>query len=364
MTLRSLFAIGVLVTGALCSAQPGTQIRTFPSPSAVNGLAFANDSLWGATFLATPPLLYEFDRKTGAVLTTVQSSYTFPFGMGFDSKRNQLVVTSASHGTVARLDASGQVTTSFATPTGLPVGVAYDAKRDAYWVADWSADQLHAMDATSGAVLRSPFDLTSISATRVADLGFSDENDLVVLVDRDRNAAFLLTAADPPTLRGQFPLAAMTSNARGCAIDPRTQTLYTNDGGSAVFEVDLGLPRVGSADQVSVGTTLSINWIATGSPNRAYAAAASFLEGRLPLGSRQFPLRLDPLFTLSQQLPALFPGFVGTLDSAGTASGAVVVPAVPTLAGIPFYVAFVTLAPQSPLGIGDISGAAKISIVP
>jgi hypothetical protein len=150
---------GLVIMALPAGSQMGAVLNKFPAPDDVYGLAVAGDSLWGATFLDSPPMLYEFDKKTGAVLSSLQQAYTYPFGMGWDSRRNQFVLTSASHGTVARVDSSGLITASFAVPTSGSVGVAHDWARDGYWVADWSADKLYLMDAVSGSTLQPAFDL-------------------------------------------------------------------------------------------------------------------------------------------------------------------------------------------------------------
>ncbi|MBN2489879.1 MAG: hypothetical protein JXQ29_03405 [Planctomycetes bacterium] len=356
-----------LVLALPAAGQIGTVLKKFPSPDDVYGLTVVGDSVWGATFLDTPPILYEFDKKTGAVLSSLTHAYTYPFGLGWDSRRMQFVLTSASHGTVVRVDRTGQVTASLKVPTSASVGVAYDWARDGYWVTDWSAKLLYLMDAVSGATLQPPFDLKGPGATRASDVGFSSENDIVVVVDRDTEAAFLFDAGSPPTLRNIVSLkaAAIPLGAKGAAIDPRRQTLYTDQTSTpyTVLEIDIGLPRVEASDTVAVGKTLAIAWTATASPGRVYQAGASLAEGMgFVLGSRYLPIRLDQLFWLSLANPVLFSKFSGVLDPGGTAAGGVTIPAVPMLAGIDFYLAFVTVWPAAPSGIEAFSGAWKVSI--
>jgi hypothetical protein len=72
------------------------------------------------------------------------------------------------------------------------------------------------------------------------------------------------------------------------------------------------------------------------------AAALGTLQG-IPIGKlRRIPLDPDPLFFLSMQVPAIFSGFQGILDTWGRASPAVNVPAIPQLAGIRIFLAAVT----------------------
>ena len=346
------------------AAQPGAVLGKFPAPDDVYGLAVVGNSVWGATFLDTPPLLYEFDIKTGKVLSTIQHAYTYPFGLGYDSARNEFVMTSASHGTVVRVNSSGTITTIFKVPTSATTGVAYDANRDAYWAADWSANLLYLMDAANGSTLQPAFDLKSSGCTRASDVGFSAINDLIVIIGRDNETAYLYRAGNPPVFRQAVNLKplAISGGAKGAAIDPRTQTLYT-DGTSTPYEIlriDIGLPRVDAADTVRVGQALTISWTATDSPSFYYQAGAAFGEGKgIRFGKRYFPLVLDTLFSLSINTPSIFNRFGGLLDTGGTAIGSVNVPPIPALAGVKFSLAFVTASAQ---GIKDISGAWRVEI--
>lgn len=366
-TLLSAVVMAALATTAI--AQTGSVLNRYTAPNDVYGLTVAGSSVWGATFLDSPPVLYEFDIKTGNVLSSFTHAYTFPYGLGWDAQRNQFVLTSASHGTVARVDNTGAVTASFNVPTPRSIGVAHDAARDVYWVADWSADLLYQMDATSGSTLQTPFNLAPSGCTRAADVGFSAENDLIVIIGRDNETAYLYDAGNPPIFRRSVDLNPLNirSGAKGCAIAPRRQTLYTDQTSTPLelLEIDLGLPRVEAADTVPVGRTLAITWTAGADAGLVYQAAASFTEGAgVRLGSRYVPLAVDPLFFLSLTTPALFGNFQGQLDGNGTATGFVQVPSIPMLSGQVFYLAFVTVDGNAPQGVKNVSGAWKVDITP
>ena len=62
------------------------------------------------------------------------------------------------------------------------------------------------------------------------------------------------------------------------------------------------------------------------------------------------------------QAPSIFQNFQGTLDTAGTALGAVNVPNVPLLTGFTFSIAWVTVDAAAPFGIEAISGPWQVGI--
>jgi DNA-binding beta-propeller fold protein YncE len=344
----------------------GTELSKFTPPQRVIGTTFVGDSVWGV-YISSPSVLYEFDANTGKVLSSIQSQFAGPYGLGYDSRRNEFVLTAAGPGTIGRVDQTGKVTTVFPCPTTRPIGVAYDPGRDAYWVADWSANVLHLLDATTGKSVQPSFSLSPSGCTRSADVGYSPYNDLLCVIGRDKNQAFLFTAGASPQLRQAISFkTSVPGGARGSAFHPRTQTLWTSSYSSpyAVYEYDAGLPRVKAAPTIKVGGVLAITWVAASSPNMIYQAAASFTEGvrGYSFGSRYLPLALDPLFFLSVSNPAVFQGFSGVTDGAGTAKGAVLIPNAPALAGLFFSIGFVTVNPAAPQGIQDISGPWKVTL--
>lgn len=340
----------------------GTSLSTITTPVRVVGTAPVNDNIAGI-YTSSPSVIYEY-TPSGTLVTSIQHSYTSPYGLGFDRKRNQYALVSASSDDIARVDLAGNVTTVFPAPTSAPIGIAYDSIRDAYWVPDWSANVLHLMDATTGLTIQPSFSLAASGCTRSADAGYSWINDMIAIVGRDQNQMFLYRAGNPPTFVTAFSFSTSIS-ARGSAIPYRTQTTWSSHfSGTRMEEYDMGLPRVVAASTVKVGTPLAVQWVAGASPNMPYQAAAAFVEGTIPIGTRFIPLAPDALFFLSLTQPALFQGMAGTLDGSGNANGQVNVPAIPAIAGVPFSLAFVTIDGSAPQGIGAISGPTRTQIVP
>ena len=78
-----------------------------------------------------------------------------------------------------------------------------------------------------------------------------------------------------------------------------------------------------------------------------------------------FPLDLDPLLLASLSQPAVFQQFVGVLDGSGrTDEPAIAVPDKSGLAGLELQLAFATLDPAAPCGLGPISAARRAVVLP
>jgi len=356
-------------SGPGMDAPPGTLLKGYPQSIQVIGTTFVGDYPWGVT-LSSASVLYEFDLKDGSILQSISHGFASPYGLGYDLRRQEFVMTSASSGLVARVDVAGKVTTAFPCPTTRPIGVAYDQNRDAYWVADWNANVLHVMDATTGSTIQPSFDLRPSGCTKSADVGYDPVNDLLCIIGRNSNQAFLYDVGSAITFRGAVSWTgfSMPGGARGAAFHPRLHTLVTDCYSSpySLYHVDIGLPRVDAAATVGVGKGLPVTWTAGSSPGLFYQGGASFTEGviGMPFGTRYFPLLLDDLFYLSLQVPSIFNNFKGYLDSTGTAAGSVNVPNMAPLNGVIFSLAFVTTASTAPQGIQDISGPWKVTITP
>lgn len=340
----------------------GQVLSTIAAPVQLIGTAEVNGDIAGVT-ISTPSAIYTF-TPSGTPVSTLSHGFNGPYGLGFDTRRREYVMTAAGPGTIGRVDLTGAVTTVFPAPSTRPIGCAYDVSRDAYWVSDWSANLLHLIDASTGVTIQPSFSLSPSGCTRSADVGYSVVNDMIAINGRNTNRMYLFRAGNPPTLVGSFQ-ASSSSPTHGAAIPLREQTIWSGVyQGTRIEQIDSGLPRVVSAPTVSVGTSLAIQWTAGGSAGEPYLAAASFGETGVPIGNRFILLTIDSLFTLSINQPAIFAGMAGTLDGSGNANGAVNVPNIAQLSGIPFSLAFITLDVSAPQQVEAISGPKKVLIVP
>lgn len=120
-----------------------------------------------------------------------------------------------------------------------------------------------------------------------------------------------------------------------------------------------GLPRIGTAVNMSLLDPLQANKI--------YVLAFSFgtMPGIALSDGRIIPLNPDPLFLLTLNYPHAINlvNSVGTLDALGRGLATWTIPAVPQIAGVTLYVAYVTVDPESPNSIGSISPAVPITLL-
>ncbi|MBN2489419.1 MAG: hypothetical protein JXQ29_01025 [Planctomycetes bacterium] len=347
----------------------GTVLTSFQAPPVgkVAGITMIGDSLHVISYpnvFSGFQVIYEMDPNTGAVKSSVTvAGITSYYGLGYDTRRYEFVITSSS-ALIARVSLNGTVTTVWPTPSSRPIGVAYDFGRDAYWVPDHTTNNLYLLDARNGNLLVS-FAIGSQGLTRLAGCGYSAENDLVYTNGRDQDKGGFI---DPNTGRLLFTVThpGGTNVGQGATVYRRWQAPLSGNWNTGInqtiYSYEMGLPRVECSATVKFGTALQIKWVAARDAGRIYAAAASLGEAGFWLGNRRFPLTLDDLFFLSVRAPAIFVGFAGALDTSGEALGAVAVPNVPVLAGIPLAIAFATLDASAPLGIAAISGPQPVLI--
>jgi len=112
-----------------------------------------------------------------------------------------------------------------------------------------------------------------------------------------------------------------------------------------------------------VGSDLGVALRAPGDPGRAYVMAAAFSkEPALQVQGRSIPLAPDPLFVASLTRPDLFIGFTGILDTFARGSATVRIPASGGVAGLRFYLAFVTVDGAGTLR--TVSGARPVTVLP
>jgi len=113
----------------------------------------------------------------------------------------------------------------------------------------------------------------------------------------------------------------------------------------------------------ALGTAYPILLSSPPDPGRQYVLGATFHpEPGFRIGTRTIPLNLDPLFGLSQTVPAIFQKFQGILNASGQAVAFVNIPAVPALKGFSFYVAGVIIDANAPFMIGTVTNAEHVVI--
>ena len=119
-----------------------------------------------------------------------------------------------------------------------------------------------------------------------------------------------------------------------------------------------------------VGGSLAVSFKAPFHAGMGFLAGASFdVPGSLPatfLGNGLvLPMHSDALLIFSLTTPApVFLGYSGTLDANGEATGLIAVPNDPGLASMMFLTGFVVLDPSAPTGVGPMSNAFWMQILP
>jgi len=139
-------------------------------------------------------------------------------------------------------------------------------------------------------------------------------------------------------------------------------TYFLNGQPFQIGATNFGIAPLGSPHP---GSSRPLQLCAPNQPNAAYVMAASFSSTNgIALGcGRVLPLDEDLLLAASISGSHTFPGFIGTLDNLGqTVAPQIVLPPLPSLVGIRFQLAAVTIDPTAPCGIGDISAAVSVVI--
>ena len=112
------------------------------------------------------------------------------------------------------------------------------------------------------------------------------------------------------------------------------------------------------------GGTVDLFLSASGSAKLPYQLGSSLGTGPIPIGTRNLGLSPDALLvvTVFGYLPGIFSGYAGVIDAGGKAKAKINIPSIPALVGVRIHSAFVTLDPQAPFGIRDMSNTASFSI--
>jgi len=348
---------------------PGTKLKEFNLPTPrMHGLTQIGDRLYGNYHTSsTQHEIFELDWTTGAKKATITlSGYpsgAWPYGLGYDVRRNLFVLSDTATNTrgLYLADMSGKITTYFATPGEGNVGAAYDPHRDGYWICAWNFNTLKLYDARNLPSVLMTINLAAVGCTSSAGVAFSPVTAVVYVNSRGSGKGYVF---DPNTGKLLLSYSGVSSGYGSVWWDRWQCPVVAEESIKKVTYKDAGFPRADTGTKVQFGQTLQISWKAGSSASKLYKAAAAMNERTAGIRflNRYFPLALDALFFASIQLPTVFRNFEGILDTNGTAAGAVSVPNVPALVGFTFSIAWVTVDTGAPLGIQAISGPWKVGI--
>lgn len=308
----------------------------------------------------------------GAVTTVGTLPVSITENIAYDQDGSYLVpLIGLSSIMIGKMDSTGTVTTIVPAPAignGKPRGMAVDIATGSYLVGEIPNLFSVRRDGTSSLVIGSVAinnSIDMISDARTGDAIISQQNSLV---------SVNLTLGTMTTIvggfSGCFPGLAY-DRARdawvigGSCATANANLIRVDRAGNATtitaipFPLDVevyGSRNVTAAADPTPGTTFALRFSEPGSAGANYVGAASFLRFPglvLPIGT--VDLAPDALFFLSQSVPALFPGFVGTLGANGSAPAGIVIPNGP-LQGLRFYVSFVTFTGAGLQAIANTAG--------
>ncbi len=308
----------------------------------------------------------------GAVATVGTLPVSFSENLAVDQDGSYLVpLIGLSSIMIGKMDATGAVTTIMPAPSignGKPRGMAVDIGTGSYLVGEIPNLFSVRRDGTSSLVVGSVAinnSIDMISDARTGEAIVSQQNSLVSVnltlgtmttIVGGFNGCFPGLAYD--RTRDAFVMggSCATANANLIRVD-RSGNATTLTAIPFPLDVEVyGSRNVVAAADPTPGTTLALRFSEPGSAGANYVAAASFSHTpgfALPIGT--VDLTPDTLFLLSQNVPALFPGFVGTLGANGTAAAGVVIPNGP-LQGLRFYVSFVTFTGAGLQAVANTAG--------
>ena len=161
--VRRAFIVGALLLGgwALAPAAPGPAAGlagtavlsdSCPTPNlSVRGVEWRDGDLWTVSGDGT---LTHLAGCTPIAVVSVNAFRGLATGLGWDTQRNLWVVADVKLGEIDVVDVKGNVVHTFPAPGTGPAGVGYDARRDAIWISDSQTDQLYAISAATGVVIK------------------------------------------------------------------------------------------------------------------------------------------------------------------------------------------------------------------
>ena len=183
----------VLAPGDYCGNCPDPVQRVF-------GVEFRHGDLWIVTIDGT---LTHLSSCQTIDVHNIQGFRGFATGLGYDSKRDQFVVTDAFNEEVQEVAPDGAVLKTFPAPGTGSIGAAYDSTRDVYWITDFETDSLYAIDPVTGASVHR-FALPA--GTRVSGAAYDAALDAIYYNDRVLDARCYYVSAQDAALLGSFAI--------------------------------------------------------------------------------------------------------------------------------------------------------------
>lgn len=346
--------------GAVLVITPAGVVTTlFPLPQAATALTMAtNNTDLAVMSMSGGSVILDTVTPKGQVTQLAKWSSYIGENLAVDSNGTYAAPLGAGGVQVLRIDSFGAMTTLVPSPAigkGKPRGIAIDINSGGYFVGE-IPNLFRILPSGASTVVH-----TNVAINNGIDM-VSDARSGDVVISQQAS----LVRVDPfsgvmTTIQGGFTgclpgLAYDRTNdawvmVGSCANTnfnlyrvTRAGALTTVVGvvGATDIEVYGSLNVVGSGDP-KPGTPFSLRFSEPGSAGDVYVAAASLSAGPgIPTAAGVVDLAPDNLFRASREVPTVFVNFTGVLDGAGSAVGKILLPAVPQLKGVRFYVSFVT----------------------
>lgn len=367
-----------MTTGsAVVSITPGGAVQTlFTVPFSPTAVTMAPDNHDLAVLGTTPSFggILAIVTPTGTVTTLAQyTSYIYE-NMAVDATGTFVMPLGAGGIQVLRIDRFGGMTTLVPSPPvgkGKPRGIAVDINTGAYFVGEIPNLYRIARDGSSklihnNVLINNGIDM--VSDARTGEVVISQQTSLVSV---DPVSGIMTTLQGGFSNNACFPGLAYDRArdswvmAGGCLNTNMFLYRVARGGGlntvtplAGAVDVEVyGSLNIIAATDPTPGATLNLRFCEPSSAGDLYLAAAAFSTfPGIPTPAGVVDLTPDVLFALSQAAPFLFVNFAGVLDAKGAAPASVVVPPVPTLKGLRFFVAFVTVRGSAIRTIANTQG--------
>jgi len=198
---------------------PGTILKTITCGSArYNDIAHDGEYLLALD--GTTAVVQVIDDVTGFTVATIPVVASDEYGLAWDDKRELLVTTNASSDVVNTYTRAGVLVNSWPFPSTGFVGATWDCRRDVYWIVDWSANTLIALDPTTGAP-GTVYSTSAFGCTRGAGVAYDANTDTIYVGGRDQKTIFGVTASAGALVCSFLGDQGSTSNPHGLAWSPR-----------------------------------------------------------------------------------------------------------------------------------------------